>query len=161
QQLFLRAAEIDPMFAPAWAAMAVSYVTESGRYAPGPPQEAIRLADCWARRAVSINPRDAAGQAALAWTAVAAGKHDEALERVSPAIKINPNSVWAHFIKAAALLSKGLPSEAREASLAAFRLSPRDRLNTITLIQIGISYYFERDYPNALEVFKRIISRDP
>jgi hypothetical protein len=66
------------------------------------------------------------------------------------AATVTPNSLF-----------KGLPSVAREAALAALRLSPRDSLNVLPSAQIGVSYYFERDYPKALEAFNRAISRYP
>jgi adenylate cyclase len=45
QQLFQRAAEIDPMFASACAAMAISYLNEGSTYAARPLPEAVKLAD--------------------------------------------------------------------------------------------------------------------
>jgi adenylate cyclase len=161
QQLFQRAAEIDPTFAPACAAMAMSYITEGAAFAARPLPEALKRADIWAQRAVAIDPNDADGQAVLAWSMAGTGNFDEALERVSLALRINPNSVWAHSVKGAALLFSGWPSEARAAMLVALRLSPRDSLNALPSLQIGVSYYFERDYLNALEAFKRMASRHP
>ncbi len=159
QHLFQRATEIDPMFAPACTAMAISYFIEGARYAARPLREAGKLTEIWARRAVEIDPNDADAQAELGWTAGMGGKLDEVLERLSLALAINPNSAWAHVIKGAALLFNGRPSDARAAMLAALRLSPRDPMNFVPSLQIGISYYFERDYPNALEALRRTISR--
>ena len=161
QQLFQRAAEIDPMFASTCAAMGMSHIIEGAVYAARPLQETLERADIWARRAVAIDPSDADGQAVLAWSMAGRGSLDEALGCVSLALLINPNSVWAYCAKGAALLFSGRPSEARVAMLAALRLSPRDPLNALPSYQIGVSYYFERDYLNALEAFKRTVSRHP
>jgi adenylate cyclase len=161
QQLFQRAADIDPMFASTCAAMGMSHIIEGAVYAARPLQETLERADIWARRAVAIDPNDADGQAVLAWSMAGKGNFDDALGCVSLALQINPNSVWAYCAKGAALLFNGRPSEARAAMLAALRLSPRDPLNALPSYQIGVSYYFERDYLNALEVFKRTVSRHP
>jgi adenylate cyclase len=161
QHLFQRAAEIDAMFAPACTAMAMSYISEGAAFAARPLPEALKRADMWARRAVAIDPSDADGQAVLAWGIAGTGNYDEALERVSLAMRINPNSVWAYCVKGAVLLFSGRPLQARAAMLAALRLSPRDSLNSLPSMQIGVSYYFERDYLHAQEAFKRAISRYP
>jgi adenylate cyclase len=110
---------------------------------------------------VAIDPIDAQAQVALAWSIANTGNLEESLERVSLVLKINPNSVWAYGLKGAALLYSGRPPEARAAALTALRLSPRDPLNVLPSVQIGISYYFERDYLNALEALRRAISRHP
>ena len=59
------------------------------------------------------------------------------------ALRFNTNSVWPHVVQGAALLFRSdRRSDAREAMLAALRLSPRDPLNVIPSMQIGISYYY-------------------
>jgi adenylate cyclase len=162
QHFFQRAFEIDPMFAPACTAMAMSFVYEGAAYASRPLIEAGRMADTWARRAVAIEPDDADAQASLAWSICLTGNMADALERLSLALSINPNSVWAHVVKGAALLFRSdRRSDARGAMLAALRLSPRDPLNAIPSMQIGISYYLERDYLNAFEKLKQVATRHP
>ena len=89
------------------------------------------------------------------------GNIADALERLSLALRINSNSVWSHVVRGAALLFTGQPSEGREAMLSALRLSPRDPLNVIPSMQIGISYYFERDYLSAFGQLKQVTTRLP
>ena len=74
------------------------------------------MADLWARRAIAIDPNDAEGQASLAWSISMTGNIADALERLSLALKINPNSVWSHVVKGAALLFRaiGRPRGARQ-----------------------------------------------
>jgi len=161
QHFFQRAFEIDPMFAPTCTAMAMSYVYEGAAYASRPLIEAGNMADLWARRAIAIEPNDAEGQASLAWSTAMSGNIADALERLSLALRINSNSVWSHVVRGAALLFTGQPSEGREAMLSALRLSPRDPLNVIPSMQIGISYYFERDYLSAFGQLKQVTTRLP
>ena len=47
------------------------------------------------------------------------------------------------------------------AALNALRLSPRDPFNAAAFAIIFLSYYFEHDYPQALEAARQAISRYP
>jgi adenylate cyclase len=162
QHFFQQAIKIDPMFAPACTAMAMSYVYAGAAYASCPLVEAGESADAWARRAVAIDPIDADAQASLAWSISMTGNIEDTMERLSRALSINTNSVWPHVVQGAALLFRSdRRSDAREAMLAALRLSPRDPLNVIPSMQIGISYYLERDYLSAFEKLKQVTTRHP
>jgi adenylate cyclase len=97
----------------------------------------------------------------MAWRICMTGNMTAALERLEFALNINPNSVWSHIVKGAVLINVDRTSEARKAMLAALRLSPRDPLNVVPSMQIGISYYFERNYASCLEVCKRVVTRYP
>ena len=87
--------------------------------------------------------------------------HDEALDAVSLALSINPNSVRAHAVKGTILVFTGQCSQGRHELLTALRLSPRDPFNATMLSHIATSYYLERDYLGAFEASRRVVSRFP
>ena len=148
-------------FAPAYAALAMTYFLDGAMYAALPQQEALTLATEWARKAVSIDVNDAEAHAMLASTALMAGDFDEGWERLSLALAINPNSSWANAAKGGYFLYRGNPSAGREALLAALRLSPRGPRNGLLLHQIAMSFYFERDYLAATDAARRAVVRYP
>ena len=72
---------------------------------------------------------DAEAQAIVAWAeAVSDDVHDEALDGVSLALSINPNSARAHAVKGTFLVFTGQCSQGRHELLTALRLSLSDRL---------------------------------
>jgi adenylate cyclase len=162
KEFFQRAVTLDVMFAPAYAAMAMISMYEGFAFATLPLQEAARLTTGWARRAVEIDPEDSDTQAILAWTAaMSEGPNRESWDGVSIALAINPNSSWANAVKGALLLHSGQPAQTREALLTALRLDPHGPISVMPLTQIAGSYYFERDYPEAVVAARRAVTRSP
>jgi adenylate cyclase len=164
KEFFQRAITLDAMFAPAYAAMAMTCMHAGLVFATISLQEAAKLTTGWARKAVEIDANDADTQAILAWT-IAVGAPDgpshESLDGVSLALSINPSSSWANSVQGAILLFSGQPYQARNALLTALRLNPRGPISVIPLTQIAVSYYFERDSLKAAEAARRAVSRYP
>jgi adenylate cyclase len=158
--LFQRAIELDATFAPACIAMAYAIVVEGAVYATRPFNEAVKVADHWARRAVELDSTDAEAQACLGRVLVLNGNREEGFERALLALRLNPNSAMAHLNKGAVLVFDR-PAEGRDAVMMALRLDPRSPRNLVMMEFIAISYYAEYDYANAAEWFKRTIARYP
>ena len=162
REFLQRAIALDASFAPAYSAMATAFLYEGAVFANRSLPEAMGLAKIWARRAVDIEVYDAEAQAIVAWAEVASDDvHDEALDAVSLALSINPNSVRAHAVKGTILVFTGQCSQGRHELLTALRLSPRDPFNVTMLSHIATSYYLERDYLGAFEASRRVVSRFP
>jgi adenylate cyclase len=161
QGFFQRAITLDPSFTSPYAFMATAYALQAAAFASRSLEEGARLAIEWATKAVELDANDAEAQASLAWAIALGGVRPECWERVSLALEINPNSVWAHWVRGALLVYTGRPSEGRTAMLTSLRLNPCDPVNMIPLSQIAVSYYFENDYPQALEAALRVLSRYP
>jgi adenylate cyclase len=162
KEFFQRAMTLDAMFAPAYAARAMISMYEGFAFATLPSQEAAQMTTSWARRAAEIDADDADIQAILAWTtAMSGGPNRESWDGVSIALAINPHSSWANAVKGALLLHSGQPSQAREALLIALRLDPHGPISVISLTQMAGSYYLERNYPEAVAVARRAVTRSP
>jgi adenylate cyclase len=140
--------------------LALACRREGDTYATQTLDEAARLAEVWARKAVEIDSADADALAVLAFS-TPYGNREEGYERIARAIRANPNSSRANGVKGAFLLFDGHPLEAREALLTALRLNPRDSNNAILRHQIAISYYFEREYASAAEAARHAIAQHP
>ena len=125
-------------------------------------QETVELATSWARKAVEIDPSDADAHAIMAWTtAIEDPTRQESWDSVLLALAINPNSSWAHAAKGALTLFTDRPYQAREMLSNALRLDPRGPISVLPLSQIAASYYFERNYQEAMAAARRAVSRYP
>ena len=160
RDFFHQAIAIDATFAAAYSGLALACRREGDTYATLTLDEAARLAETWARKAVEIDSADADALAVLAFS-TPYGNREEGYERIARAIGANPNSSRANGVKGAFLLFDGHPLEGREALLTALRLNPRDSNNAILRHQIAISYYFEREYSSAAEAARHAIAQHP
>jgi adenylate cyclase len=152
---------LDATFAPAYVAMAMTCLWDGQVFVAVPLQQAGVLTRSWAQQAVELDPNDADAQAMLAWANGMEGINEEARNGASLAVTLNPNSAFANTTLGVIRLYDGQPALARDAFLEALRLSPRDPLNCIPLQQIGVSYYFARDYANAAEAGRRVVAQFP
>ena len=159
---FRRAIARDETFVAAYVSLAAAYGASGVTYAMRPLDEALRVAEMWARKAAEIDPRDAEVQTILGFVAQYSGRGEEASECVSLALAINPDSTWANFFKGHLLIFNGQSVEGRNALLAGLRLDPRNTDRNISrLLLIAVSHYQERDYVGAAEAARRAIARYP
>jgi adenylate cyclase len=156
-----RAVALDRSFAPACVAISLTYLWQGAVFATRPLQECVTLGRGWAEKAVELDPNDADAHAMLAWCKAGEGVNDEIRDGVLLAVALNPNSAWSNAALGAVTLFAGQPSQARDVLLTALRLNPRDPTNALPLVQVSLSYYFERDYVSASEVARRTIAQFP
>jgi adenylate cyclase len=161
QQFFRRAIASDPAFSSAHASFAQSIMMQNVAYGNLQLADAAKLAIDRARMAIEIDPTDADAQAIMAFALWTSGDFGEAWKRTALALASNPNSPWANGIKGALLIFGDQPREGRDAVLATLRLSPHDPRDAHLRGQVAISYYFERDYPAAVEAAQHAISHHP
>jgi adenylate cyclase len=161
REFFERATSLDPSFAPAYTALGVVFIQEGVVFATRSLQEAAELAMGRAREAVKIDMNDADAHAIAAYAGMLSGIREEGWDRISLAMALNANSSWAHTVQGVFLVYSGQTAQGRKAALTALRLSPRDPTNISPFAIIFLSYYFERDYLDALEAARRALSRFP
>jgi TolB-like protein len=159
RECFQASITLDPEFAPAYAGLSLTHIREvlwSPRYSGS-----LTSAETWARKAVEIDASDSEAQAMLAHTASLAGNREEGRQRALLALEMNPSSAWGNYAKGESLLFDGCPAEAREPLTMALRVDPRGPLTSHFMMLLMVSYYFERDYANAIEAGLRMVSRYP
>jgi TolB-like protein len=138
QRLLMRATELDPNFATAYAALA----------------QAIGLA------VNTTDEKDAFGHAALARFYTYVGEHQAAIDAVQTAVDLNPNFAFAHHVRALALIAVNQAEESIEADNTAARLSPRDPMYAYYDATRAVACLLMRDYERAVD-FADKASRRP
>lgn len=161
RELFNRAIELDPTLASAHAELARLYTIESGSYGLRPLQEAALLEAEQARIAVNLDPNDAYAHGILAFALFAGGQQIEAaLDHVERALSISPSCAIAHQTRGLILNFSGHPVDAREHLLLAIQHDPRGMRLPVSS-NLGMTYYFERDYAKAADSLRRTLADNP
>jgi serine/threonine-protein kinase len=156
---FKLAVQLDSHFAPAWAALADSWVVQ-GVYGIRPPQEVFPLAKETAFRALAIEPQMAdalcaAGciQAIYDWEWAPA---EQCFQR---ALEEDPNYAAAHHSYALyCLIPQGRFKEARSHIARALINDP---LSLAINISVAVQLYFERRYDEAIRECNKVLEMDP
>jgi adenylate cyclase len=161
RHFLLRAAELDPHFAPVHAMLAFLHIAQSTRGVGPPLRESAKLAEAEARIAIEQDPRSAVAHAMLAWACIHQGDWATALEETDAAIALNRNDPWGHLIKGYGLMYSGRRAEALEPLASALRLDPRGPTAMIVLHQRALCDYFEGDYTSAEALARRAIREYP
>ncbi len=155
-EYFGRAIEKDPTFALAYVGLAGSYGVLGVNYMP--PLEVFPKAKTAAESALGIDSGLAEAHAALGGIKVFFDWDWVAAEReLKSAIEINPNDASAHQLYAYCLEVMGRPGEA----LAEIRLAQElDPLSLVINCDVGIRYYFARQYDQAVEQYLKTLEMD-
>jgi adenylate cyclase len=156
RSFFRRAIELDPQFARAVAALALTYLNEITLFRPHLRAVNLPLALDHSVRAVTIDPTDAAGHAALARALWMSGRHAESLAKANIAVSLDPNSAAARAALGGARLWGGLPRDAIEPLQTAIRLSPFDPLMPLWLHFTARARYWSREYEAAIAVASQL-----
>jgi TolB-like protein/Tfp pilus assembly protein PilF len=157
---FERAISIDPIFAPAHAALASVYGTLGAwEYGILPPAEALAKAKAAARRALELDPQLAAGHTAVGYTALHFDWNAEkACGEFDQAIALNPAWVDAHHWHSHALCAAG---RFRESLNACRRIVDLDPVNPLMHAHVAWHHYMARDYPEALTQSEKVTRMEP
>ena len=90
--------------------------------------------------------------------ALDAGKADEAIPKLQQALRLDPNSVEAHFLLGNAYARKEQFSQAEEQYLQALKL---DEKNTDAQSNLGVAYYRQGKLQDAEQAFRTALSQQP
>jgi adenylate cyclase len=143
---FQRATELDPRFAKADAATALTYLNEITLFRPDLRSENIPRALEHAGNAIKNDPTYATAHAVLGRALWMSGLHAESLAAADRAASLDPNSAAAHGAQGGARLWGGRPREAIQPLQTAMRLSPFDPLIPLWLHFIARAHYWAEDY---------------
>jgi len=161
RSFFQRAINLDPQFAPAAAAFALTYLNEITLFRPDRREANLPLALDHSTRAVNIDATDATGHSALARCLWMSGRHAESLAQAQIAVHCDPNSAAAHGGLGGACLWGGFPREAIEPIQTAMRLSPFDPLTPLWRHFIARGHYWSGNYKEAIAVARQLRQSHP
>jgi adenylate cyclase len=153
---FGRAIELDPRFASAEAALALTYLNEITLFRPHLRGVNIPRALDHAGRAIKIDAPDATAHAVFARALWMSGRHAESLAEADLAVCLDPNSAAAHGARGGARLWGGRPREAIEPLQTAIRLSPFDPLVPLWLHFTARAHYWAADYAASIAVARQL-----
>ena len=160
RSFFRRAIEIDPRFAPAEAALALTYLNEITLFRPDLRVVNLPRALDHAGRAIKIDVTDATAHAALARALWMSGRHAESLAEADLAVSSDPNSAVAHGARGARLWA-GRPRDAIAPLRTAMRLSPFDPLIPFWLHFMARAYYCAGDYVASIAAARQLRNSVP
>lgn len=154
---FERAIEKDPTFALAYTGLAGAYAVLGVNYLP--PLEVFPKAKTAVESALRIDARLAEVYDVLGGIKIFFDWDWVGAERdLKQAIEMNPNDAPAHQLYAYCLEVMGRPKEA----LAEIRFAQQlDPLSLVTICDVGIRYYFARQYDLAIEQYLKALEMDP
>ncbi len=121
-ELFLKALELDPAFALAYAGLGDAYAQRVNRF--GFPESWLDTSLEVSRKAIALNSDLAEGYSALGLAYNVKGKYRESLDATRRAAEINPNYAMAVRTIGAELRNIGRLDEALRWSLRGFELDP-------------------------------------
>jgi TolB-like protein len=151
QALLEQAIAIDPNYAQALAALAVSHTfgAQMG-WEDGPTAAAI--AERAAQTAIRADSEDPWAHLAVACAHSRLGRIDDAIASFESALRLNPSFSLAQGYYGLVLSWAGRWREGAEAARRALRLSPRDPFSAIYSGVAAYSAYVARDYDEAIRL---------
>jgi adenylate cyclase len=149
-QLFKRAIEFDPAFAPAYGYAAWCYTQ---RKTQGWPTDRVRdtaEAERLARRAIELSKGDAVALSSAGWVlAFLVGDLDAGIGPVDRALQLNPNLAMAWYVSGWLRVWGGKPSVGIEHFAHAMRLSPLDPIIAYAQAGTAHAHFFAGRYDEA------------
>jgi adenylate cyclase len=124
RKLFLRALELDPNFAKAYAGLAFAYMFDYQNRWTDNPNASLGLAKEYAERAIEKDPQEALAHAVAAVAATFGRDIDRAQKEIEIALSLNPNMAMAYNIQGGIRIYLGRPEEAIPLIERAMRLDP-------------------------------------
>jgi adenylate cyclase len=156
---YRRAIELDPNFAEAYAALALTYLDDWRRRWGISREEAISQAIDLAQKAIQIDPSVPQAHFALGYIYLYVHKgHDLAIEEAKKALALDPNYADGYALLSSAYFFSGHPEKALPLDRKAMRLNPASSF--LYFVHLGRSYYFQKHYEQALEAFQSADERN-
>lgn len=157
---FQRAADVDPNFAQALAALAYTYVWMTAAWLALPAHETMPKASAAARRALELDPNLPEAHVALALVATFYDWDPRAADRAfRQALRLNPNYADAHgWCTAPLIWLETRFDEALDHARRAVELNPVDPW---ARFQLCWTYFFSREFERSIAEAGRLIELEP
>jgi len=159
RRMFSRAIAIDPDYAQAYAALALTYVDDSRRHWGASPQESIDNALKLAKKAITVDASIPQAHFVLGYVYLYANAlHEHAIAAGKTAIALDPNYAEGYALLSSAYFFSGNPEKSLPLDRKAMRLNPASSF--LYYMHLGRSYYFQGHYQEAIEALKEAEERN-
>jgi TolB-like protein/Flp pilus assembly protein TadD len=159
--LLMRANELDPRFATAYARLSVCYGTAAYYGWEGSAADSIGRAFEFARKAAAIDPQNAFAHDALASAQLFSGDLDGAVSAATRALQLDPSLSAAYGTLINALAFLGRSDEAIAFFEKADRASPRDPERSGRLMGLVSALFVEGRYEEVVDAARQHILLKP
>ncbi len=112
-----------------------------------------------ARRAVELDPDDAAAHCAMGKARIVRREHALAIPELQLAIDLNPSLAWAHYGLGAAAVFSGGGDQAIIHLERAIRLSPRDQHMGSFMVRLAEAYLLKWDFQRSVEWARKALQQ--
>ena len=159
REMFLKAIEIDSLFASAYSAIALTYIDDYRRKWGENSTSAVEHAFEYANKAIVIDQTNAVAHVVLAYAQLYGRKHPEkSIVAARQAIKLYPNYADAYAIIGSAYSFVDRSVDAIRINKHAIRLNPTS--SYIYLSNLGRDYYFLNRQDKAIASLQDAIFRN-
>ena len=158
RELFQHAIELDPQFARAYSASALTYSAEYRYGWSDDRQAALKDAQLLAEKAVDIDGQLPQAYWVLGYIYLQQRKYDKAISAAKQAIKLNPNFADGFATLGVSYIYAGDPENGMLMMQQALRLSPEYPAPYASAL--GQAYYFLERYDDAISILKQAIDRN-
>jgi TolB-like protein/Tfp pilus assembly protein PilF len=159
EQQLEAALSLDPSLSPACSGLVDAYYYQVVLGLAGSVEENRNKALQAARRAVELDPDDAAAHCAMGKARIVRQEHALAAPDLQLAIDLNPSLAWAHYGLGAAAVFSGHAEQAITHLEDAIRLSPRDQHMGSFMVRLAEAYLLKQDYPRAVEWARKALQQ--
>jgi adenylate cyclase len=156
QKMFLRAIDLDPSYAAAYAALGEAYYETVVSGWTEFREEEIERAESLAQKALTLDPATTSAYRLLSSTNTYRRRYDLALGQIDRALEINLSDAESYFQRGNILVWAGRAAEAMPWLEGSLRF---DRAHTLTSQDLCVAYYFLSRYGEAIEAGDRTLAR--
>jgi len=159
RKMYLRAIELDPKYAQAYAALALTYIDDERRGWGSDPEDSINQALKLSQQAISINDTIPQAHFTLGYIHLyAKGDHDRAIEAAKRAIELDPNYPDGYTLLSSAYFFSGHPEKSLPLDRKAMRLDPA--ASFMYYMHQGRSHYVQGRYTEAIAALQEAVDRN-
>ena len=156
---FVRAIELDPSYAQAYAGLAFAYMFDYQNRWSDDPDGSLALSKRYAEQAIEKNPNEPLARVVAAMVATRNGDFDRATSEAQMALSLNPNFALAYNLLGAIRSYSGQPLEAIPMIERAIRLDPAQSEQYLHFL--GMAYLLAGKYETAATLFRERIRLVP
>ncbi|MGZ6210592.1 MAG: tetratricopeptide repeat protein [Syntrophales bacterium] len=159
RQLAEEAIALDPMYAEAYALLALTHLNDYWMQTGKSPKDSLEKSRELLHKAIILDDTYALAHAVLGYVFSFTGQHDKAVAEGEKAIALNPNSADSHMFFGKILTIAGKYEESIAELKTAIRLNPIPP--NIYLFSLGMSYALTGQYDEAITWCEKAVRQEP